>query len=150
MNSASPISPNPARRLGPAERKILHFLFGLALAAAVGFAFLHLRGWSQPEAVYHPHSSTNINNLITALYNFQSDNGRFPTTEEGLDALVSRPTGLVATWHGPYLTEFPIDMWGHPFSYAYPGIVHPDYFDLSSVGADGIPDTDDDIDFSAF
>jgi general secretion pathway protein G len=67
--------------------------------------------------------------------------GRFPTTEEGLEALVKRPIGASADrWQGPYLkeAEIPLDPWGNPYVYVHPGRINPDY-DIISYGADGVP-----------
>lgn len=68
---------------------------------------------------------------------FYVEVGRYPTTEEGLDALVSEPTG-VANWNGPYLkkNDLPSDPWGQAYRYQYPG-EHGD-FDLYSLGRDNV------------
>jgi general secretion pathway protein G len=66
---------------------------------------------------------------------FRLDVGRYPTSEEGLHALNTRP-GSLEKWDGPYLRkEVPLDPWGHPYLYRFPG-QHGDY-DLLSLGADG-------------
>ncbi len=63
--------------------------------------------------------------------------GRYPTTEEGLDALVKRP-GSVNGWTGPYLKGgVPSDPWGHPYRYANPG--SNGGIEILSLGADGAP-----------
>jgi general secretion pathway protein G len=67
---------------------------------------------------------------------FRLDLGRYPTNEEGLQALRSRPGNLV-NWDGPYLRkDVPMDPWGHPYVYRIPGQRGGD-FDLYSFGADG-------------
>ncbi len=60
--------------------------------------------------------------LTTALTQFRIDNGRFPTQEEGLKALIEPPPSLRDTWAGPYLAkrEIPKDAWGRPFRYNIP------------------------------
>jgi len=75
------------------------------------------------------------------LYSF--DIGRYPSSGEGLEALV-RSTGIDA-WKGPYLSksELPKDPWGKPYAYRSPGM-HGDY-DLYSYGPDGAEGGDDDI-----
>jgi general secretion pathway protein G len=71
----------------------------------------------------------------TNLDVFRLDVGRYPTTEEGLQALRVKPSG-VENWDGPYLKkDVPMDPWGHPYVYRCPG-QHGD-FDLLSYGADG-------------
>ena len=80
--------------------------------------------------------------LEDALKRYKLDNGRFPTTEQGLQALVQKPTiGVVPrNWPtGGYLDkpEVPVDPWGNQYVYISPGQHGPDY-DLKSYGADGI------------
>jgi general secretion pathway protein G len=71
----------------------------------------------------------------TALDSFRLDVGRYPTTSEGLEALIKPPPGAEG-WNGPYLKkeEIPLDPWKHPYQYRSPG-EHGDY-DLFSYGAD--------------
>ena len=81
-----------------------------------------------------------IENLSTALKMYKLDNGRFPTTEQGLQALVVEPQGGEAPkkWRkGGYLekSQVPADPWGNEYVYLCPG-VHDD-FDIVSYGADG-------------
>ena len=76
--------------------------------------------------------------LTTALKNFRLDCHRYPTTEEGLDALVTRPTG-VSGWKRPYVTREPVDPWGRPIQYRYHGGQggHSlEEFDVWSLGVD--------------
>jgi len=86
-----------------------------------------------------------IANFKTALNNFEIDNGRFPTSDEGLQALLTKPSDL-ADWKGPYLdvSKLPQDPWNHPYIYRFPGTNGKDY-DLISEGADGQEGTADDI-----
>ena len=75
-----------------------------------------------------------------ALDAYRLDNGRYPTTEQGLDALWREPQSdpRPANWHGPYLRkEVPLDPWDHPYVYTAPGEVNPTGYDLLSYGADG-------------
>jgi len=81
-------------------------------------------------------------NIATALKIYELDNGAFPTTDEGLDALVQEP-GSATSWKGPYLEKNPIDPWGNPYKYASPGTHRSDY-DLYSLGRDGV-ESDDDV-----
>jgi len=86
-------------------------------------------------------------NLATALDLYHMDTGRYPTTEQGLMALVKAPTSgpVPAQWSGPYLKKkkIPKDPWGHDYSYVCPGAHNPDNYDLSSLGADGVESSDD-------
>lgn len=79
-----------------------------------------------------------IKNFSTALGMYKLDTGLFPTTEQGLQALLDRPAGLTQ-WDGPYLPqEIPVDPWGRPYVYKFPG-EHGDEPDIISYGADGQP-----------
>lgn len=74
--------------------------------------------------------------LGTALDTFRLDVGRYPTTQEGLEALNRQPGGL-ARWDGSYLKkEVPLDPWGKSYVYRSPGEHGP--YDLISYGADGL------------
>ncbi|HKW99115.1 MAG TPA: type II secretion system major pseudopilin GspG [Bryobacteraceae bacterium] len=82
-----------------------------------------------------------INSFMTALGAYKLDTGIFPSTDEGLQALRVRPNNL-AQWQGPYLPqEIPVDPWGHPYVYKYPG-EHGDEPDVICYGADGQPGGD--------
>jgi len=77
-----------------------------------------------------------IDALDKALEQFRLDVGRLPTTEEGLEALNTAPSGMT-NWGGPYLKKaVPLDPWGHPYVYTQPG-THQNDFDLLSYGRDG-------------
>jgi general secretion pathway protein G len=86
-----------------------------------------------------------IRNIGVALSAFEVRAGRFPTTQEGLQALVTKPSGLSDDeWEGPYLNEMPKDAWGQEFIYRSPGEHNADY-DLISKGPDKQENTPDDI-----
>jgi general secretion pathway protein G len=79
---------------------------------------------------------TQIEMLGTALDLFRLDVGRYPTSQEGLDALRGRPSG-VDRWDGPYLKkEVSRDPWGNSYVYRSPGDREP--YELESYGADGV------------
>jgi general secretion pathway protein G len=78
-----------------------------------------------------------IKELEGALQMFAFDLGRYPTNAEGLEALVSNP-GNLESWKGPYLNRaVPMDPWGKPYVYRYPG-THNNEFDLYSYGPSGV------------
>jgi len=90
-------------------------------------------------------AKTDISRLETALDAFEVDNGRYPTTEEGLMVLYRQPAGL-ETWRGPYIKRgVPKDPWGRQYIYVYPGRHNTQGYDLYSVGPDGQEGTEDDI-----
>lgn len=78
-----------------------------------------------------------IDALEKALDQYRLDTGRYPTTEQGLGALVARPSEE-PKWQGPYLRrDVPEDPWGKPYQYRIPG--EHNEFDLYSLGKDGQP-----------
>ncbi|MEJ2218709.1 MAG: type II secretion system major pseudopilin GspG [Gemmatimonadota bacterium] len=80
--------------------------------------------------------------LAAALDAYRLDNGRYPTTEQGLEALWIAPTSDPRTraWNGPYLRKrVPLDPWRHAYVYRFPGQETEDRFDLLTYGADGQP-----------
>lgn len=82
-------------------------------------------------------------NISVSLDLYELDNGRYPTTEESLNALLAKP-GSAKNWNGPYLKKKPLDPWGNDYKYACPGTHSIDY-DLHSSGPDGSDGTSDDI-----
>ena len=91
-------------------------------------------------------AKTDIANLSVALDAFEIDNGRYPTTQEGLKALVERP-GDLKGWIRPYISRgVPKDPWGNPYVYRQPGEHNADGYDLHSFGPDGQEGGEDDID----
>lgn len=80
-------------------------------------------------------AKTQIELFGSALDEFRLDNGRYPTTEEGLNALREKP-GNLANWEGPYLPKaIPVDPWSNAYQYRSPGEHGP--YDLMSYGMDG-------------
>lgn len=62
---------------------------------------------------------------------------RYPTTEQGLDALMTAPGGAGGKWRGPYLDQEPVDSWGNPYNYRYPGTHNNNRPDIWSNGPNG-------------
>lgn len=82
-------------------------------------------------------AAADIKSLSSALQQFRLDCDRFPTTEEGLQALRTAPAD-VNNWKGPYLQNaIPTDPWGSEYIYEYPGADENSYI-LMSLGADGV------------
>jgi general secretion pathway protein G len=110
---------------------ILGILAGLVLPRFMG----------RTEEAKKVKAKLQIENLESALKLYKMDNGTYPTTEQGLEALVQKPaTGAVpANWReGGYLEKgkIPLDPWNRPYVYVSPGVKNKD-FDLKSLGADG-------------
>lgn len=81
-------------------------------------------------------------NIATALKLYELDNGQFPTTSEGLQALLTKP-GTANNWNGPYIEKEPIDPWGRKYEYKSPGQNRLQDYDLFSLGRDAQPSEDD-------
>ena len=92
---------------------------------------------------------THISRFHYALRTFSVDCGRFPTSQEGLSALIARPPAVSeGSWHGPYLLDLDRDPWGNNYCYLCPGLHNTNSFDLYSRGPDrlsrsGGDDSDD-------
>ena len=88
---------------------------------------------------------TQISTFKTALDAFEVDTGSYPRGQDGLQQLIVQPADGTG-WRGPYLgSDIPLDPWGHPYTYEYPGRLNPSGFDIISMGPDGQPGTADDI-----
>jgi general secretion pathway protein G len=109
------------------------------LSGIVGFAV-----FQQVEKARVVTTRTQIGRLESSLELYNMDNGRFPTTEQGLEALISEPTGAPEPLNyqpGGYLKggQLPFDSWGNEFQYESPGSHNQNSFDLWSFGKDGAP-----------
>ena len=82
-------------------------------------------------------AKADINTLMQALKLYRTDNMRYPTGEQGLPALIARPTAepVPSRWSRPYVAKLPNDPWGNPYVYVYPGVYGE--VDVLSYGADG-------------
>ncbi|MBI3990643.1 MAG: type II secretion system major pseudopilin GspG [Candidatus Omnitrophica bacterium] len=117
------------------ELMVVIIIIGL-LAAVVGPQVIR-----KIEEAKQTATAAQIKNLETALYQFKMDNGFYPTTEQGLIALVEPPTldPIPKKWKdGGYLEKdhIPLDPWGNDYYYLSPGVHNRD-FDVFSYGADG-------------
>lgn len=81
-------------------------------------------------------ATADISHISTALETFESDYGRFPTTDEGLAALINPPARKDGTAGIPMLEKMPVDPWGNPYVYTSPGVHNPRSYDLLSWGPD--------------
>jgi len=109
------------------------------LAGIVGVAI-----FGQLDTARQKTTLTQMKQIEAALAFYQMDNGRFPTTEQGLQALVEQPTiGPEPRNYRPggYLQggKVPDDAWNNPYQYEFPGTNNAEGFDIWSLGADGQP-----------
>ncbi|MSU47856.1 MAG: type II secretion system protein GspG [Opitutus sp.] len=85
--------------------------------------------------------------MRTPLTSYRIHMGDYPSTADGLQALVAAPSGKADKWHGPYVepAKIPLDPWNEPLQYAYPGTKNKGSYDLWSKGVDKQSGTEDDI-----
>jgi len=83
-----------------------------------------------------------IAGITTGLKLYRLDNDRYPTTDEGLEALMTKPSSA-RNWKGPYLENRPFDPWKRKYEYRCPGSRNPGDFDIWSRGPDEQSDADD-------
>jgi len=95
---------------------------------------------SRPDQAKVTAAHTDIQAISTALEMYRLDTFNYPSTQQGLEALVTRPSGtpLAKNWNPQgYLKSLPVDPWGTPYQYLNPGS-HSAGYDLFSFGADGV------------
>ena len=85
--------------------------------------------------------------MKTALTTYRISMGDFPSSADGLQSLITPPASKADRWRGPYITDskVPLDPWGEPYQYAYPGKRNKSGYDVWSKGPDKQDGTDDDI-----
>jgi len=87
--------------------------------------------------------------LKTSLVRYRVDMGDFPSTAEGIQALLTAPASKAGRWQGPYAdttgNRLPTDPWGEPYQYRFPGTKNPGSYDLFSKGPDKVEGTEDDL-----
>lgn len=83
--------------------------------------------------------------MKTPLMSYRMHMGSYPSTQEGLQALITPPGNRADRWRGPYIDSktVPLDPWGNPYQYRYPGTKNPDKYDLYSYGPSGQEGNDD-------
>lgn len=91
----------------------------------------------RPDDARIAKAKQDIQAISSALNLYKLDNFSYPTTDQGLEALVKAPSGATHWRQGGYLDALPIDPWGHPYLYLSPG--QHGAFDVYSLGADGQP-----------
>jgi general secretion pathway protein G len=85
-----------------------------------------------------------VNHSLKApLLKYRIDMGSYPTTEQGLRALLTAPQDAGNRWRGPYIERLPDDPWGRPYQYRFPGTRNQGGYDLWSWGTDGVESADD-------
>jgi len=115
----------------------------IIIGALVAMVLPRLAGRSEQARVQAAQADIS-SNIATALKLYELDNGSYPSSTEGLGALLSR-SASAKNWNGPYLEKKPTDPWGREYQYQSPGTHRPHDYDLSSLGKDGQSGTTDDV-----
>jgi general secretion pathway protein G len=112
----------------------------IIIAALAGMVLPRL--WPASDEAKRNIAKGDIANISVALKLYRLQNDDFPTTTEGLKALLTKP-GTARNWHGPYLEKKALDPWRREYHYTYPGEHNVSGFDLSSTGPDENSTADD-------
>lgn len=134
LRSSAPRRPVPARGFSLIEILVVVVIIGILAAIVVP------RVMDEPDRARVTKAQQDIQALVTALNMYRLDNYVYPSTEQGLEALVRQPSGQpeAPNWRpGGYLDRIPRDPWGRPYQYLHPG-VHGE-FDVWTFGANGTP-----------
>ena len=141
MNPVSVLPAAPAMPTRPARRRRRGFtlieLMVVLVIIGVLAALIVPNVLDRADDARVTAARTDVNNLMQALKLYRLDNQRYPTSEQGLQALVVKPTaGAIPPNWKPYLEKLPNDPWGRPYQYASPGLKGD--IDVFSFGADGV------------
>lgn len=124
---------------------LLVLLILVAMVALVGLPLMNTQRAAMKDA-----ARVQIGGLESALELYGQAMNEYPSTQQGLNALVARPADLrnPAKWNGPYMGkggQMPVDPWNMPYQYAYPGQRNPSGFDIWSLGPDGVDGSGDEV-----
>lgn len=134
----------PVRRSAAARGFTLIEILVVVVILGILAAIVVPRVMDRPGEARIVKAHQDISSIVSALNLYKLDNFVFPSTEQGLDALIAKPGGQpdAPNWKGPYLQarSVPKDPWGRPYQYTQPG--QRGEFDIYSYGADGKPGGD--------
>ena len=142
MNPVSVLPAAPAMPTRPARRRrrgftLIELMVVLVIIGVLG-ALIVPNLIDRADDARVTAARTDVNNLMQALKLYKLDNQRYPSAEQGLEALVARPTaGAVPPNWKPYVDKLPADPWGRQYQYLNPGVKGD--IDVFSFGADGQP-----------
>jgi general secretion pathway protein G len=129
--------PAPLQRVAQAGFTLIELMVVLVIIGVLA-ALIVPNVLDRAEDARATAAKTDVNNLMQALKLYKLDNQRYPTSEQGLQALVVRPSAPpVPTNWKPYVEKLPNDPWGRPYQYLNPGVRGE--IDVMSLGADGEP-----------
>ena len=126
---------------------LLEIMIALAiLGLLVGLSISNFTGIFDDSQIKTAHLFVN-ESIKLPLTSYRIAMGDYPSTSEGLQALITAPSAHSEQWHGPYLTDskVPLDPWKQPYVYRYPGTKNKTGYDIFSKGPDKTEGTQDDI-----
>lgn len=135
---------NPQIRRRNSGFTLLEMVIVLGIIGMIlGGAIFAMRGISQ--GMKPKQAKADFISIRNALDVYEGNVGRYPTTQQGIAALVERPANLPkgTTW-APLMDHVPLDPWKNPYGYKFPGRKMPGQPEIISMGADGIEGTEDD------
>jgi len=143
------MAPNTRRKDGSHGQRsaftLMEVLLVLGILGVI-MAMVVPRLLGRQKEAYSDVAKASLSGLSDALKLYALDHaGDFPTSAQGLQALLKAPSGRDPNWKGPYLEKQPVDPWGTPLAYRAPGTKNVDSFDVSSAGPDHIHGNQDDI-----
>ena len=134
----------PRRKKTNSGFTLLEILIAIALLAAIAALLItnmdKILGGGKKEIARIFVEET----LVTPLMTYRVNMGNYPSTEEGLNALLKAPSENAKSWQGPYVKKMSKDPWGKDYNYRFPGEHNVESYDLWSLGPDG-KESDDDI-----
>lgn len=132
-DSAGPRRQGPTH--GEAGLTLIEMMIVLVIIAIVA-GLITMNVINRPDEARVTTTRTNLTTIAGALKMYRLDNGNYPSTDQGLKALVEKPNGEPAAtnWaQGGYLSTPPVDGWGNPYRYT----ATPEGFEIESLGKDG-------------
>ncbi len=140
MKNQNPVlSPAPVRRLSRRAGVTLIEMLVVVTIIALFAAVVGPRLFKAGDGARVTAARTQINGFMQALLLYRNSTGTFPSVQQGLAALRTRPADAPPNWDGPYLqSDVPADPWGRPYVYTYPSAMG-DEPEIVSLGADGQP-----------
>lgn len=111
---------------GPLRARDITTLLLLAMLVIISAVYWMLQPskhsrLGQVDAAKVEVAKADISTIRSALETFKADTGRYPSSNEGLDALLACPNALSGRWKGPYMDKLSLDPWGYPYIYCQPG-----------------------------
>ncbi len=135
--SAPPLRPRPPRRSRDAGVTLIEMMVVLVIIGIVA-ALVVPNVIGRPDEARVAVATADLRTIAASLEMYRLDNRGYPTTEQGLSALITRPAAapVPANWMaGGYLPNLPTDPWGNAYGYRAPGASGP--YEITSLGADG-------------